>query len=69
VNADVQAFGNTGGVVMADNVIDGNLQCKSNNPLPAGGNKQSSSGEQGRSVRQLDARKCRADSSPGASSV
>jgi hypothetical protein len=38
VNADVQAFSNTGGVIIADNIIDGNLQCKSNNPPPAGGN-------------------------------
>src|SRR5690606_9877464 len=36
--ADVQAFSNTGGVVIADNSIDGNLQCKSNVPAPAGGN-------------------------------
>jgi len=38
VNADVQAFSNTGGVVITDNTIDGNLQCKDNNPIPAGGN-------------------------------
>lgn len=38
VKADVQAFGNAGGVIIADNVIDGNLQCKSNTPPPAGGN-------------------------------
>lgn len=38
VQADVQAFTNTGGVVIADNTIDGNLQCKSNAPTPAGGN-------------------------------
>ncbi|MDP9198386.1 MAG: hypothetical protein M3O07_04125 [Pseudomonadota bacterium] len=38
VKADVQAFDNSGGVLIADNVIDGNLQCKSNSPLPAGGN-------------------------------
>jgi len=38
VTADVQAFSNTGGVFIADNVIDGNLQCKSNDPPPAGGN-------------------------------
>jgi hypothetical protein len=38
VIADVQAFSNVGGVVIADNVIDGNLQCKSNAPPPAGGN-------------------------------
>jgi len=37
VNADVQAFENNGGVLIADNVIDGNLQCKSNQPPPAGG--------------------------------
>jgi len=38
VTGDVQAFSNVGGVVIADNVIDGNLQCKSNSPPPAGGN-------------------------------
>jgi hypothetical protein len=38
VIGDVQAFSNVGGVVIADNVIDGNLQCKSNSPPPAGGN-------------------------------
>ncbi|HEX9772508.1 MAG TPA: hypothetical protein VGA44_03505 [Steroidobacteraceae bacterium] len=38
VIGDVQAFSNVGGVVIADNVIDGNLQCKTNVPPPAGGN-------------------------------
>jgi len=37
VNADVQAFGNAGGVDITNNVIDGNLQCKSNSPAPTGG--------------------------------
>lgn len=37
VGADVQAFQNTGVVEISDNVIDGNLQCKSNNPAPTGG--------------------------------
>lgn len=37
VNADVQAFGNGGGVDITNNVIDGNLQCKSNQPAPTGG--------------------------------
>ena len=37
VNADVQAFGNSGGVDITNNVIDGNLQCKSNRPAPTGG--------------------------------
>jgi hypothetical protein len=37
VEGDVQAFQNTGGVVIANNRIDGNLQCKQNNPPPTGG--------------------------------
>jgi len=37
VGADVQAFDNTGGVLILGNVIDGNLQCKSNAPTPVGG--------------------------------
>jgi hypothetical protein len=37
VGEDVQAFQNTGGVRIEDNVIDGNLQCKANNPPPTGG--------------------------------
>lgn len=37
VGADVQAFQNTGGVEISDNIIDGNLQCKANNPPPVGG--------------------------------
>jgi len=38
VNADIQAFSNTGGIDISDNVVDGNLQCKSNDPAPTGGN-------------------------------
>lgn len=38
VGGNVQAFQNTGGVQIADNVIDGNLQCKENEPAPTGGN-------------------------------
>jgi hypothetical protein len=38
VGGNVQAFQNTGGVQIADNVIDGNLQCKENKPAPTGGN-------------------------------
>jgi hypothetical protein len=38
VGSDVQAFQNTGGVEIRRNVIDGNLQCKANNPPPTGGN-------------------------------
>jgi hypothetical protein len=34
----VQAFQNTGGVTVARNRIDGNLQCKENSPRPTGGN-------------------------------
>ena len=35
---NLQAFQNTGGVEIRRNVIDGNLQCKTNNPAPIGGN-------------------------------
>ncbi len=38
VGGNVQAFQNTGGVEIRRNVIDGNLQCKANNPMPIGGN-------------------------------
>lgn len=37
VNADVQVFNHTGGIAIADNRIDGNLQCKENSPAPTGG--------------------------------
>jgi hypothetical protein len=40
VGGDVQAFQNTGGVEIRDNVIDGNLQCKENDPRPTGGGNQ-----------------------------
>lgn len=36
VHGDVQAFGNTGGLDIADNTIGGNLQCRSNVPPPTG---------------------------------
>jgi len=38
VGGNVQGFLNVGGVTIADNTINGNLQCKENNPPPAGGN-------------------------------
>jgi hypothetical protein len=38
VGGNVQAFQNSGGVRIRGNVIDGNLQCKSNRPRPIGGN-------------------------------
>jgi hypothetical protein len=38
VDADVQGFANSGLVVIAGNVVGGNLQCKENDPPPAGGN-------------------------------
>jgi len=38
VGGSVQAFQNTGGTKIARNVIDGNLQCKENQPSPTGGN-------------------------------
>jgi hypothetical protein len=40
VGGNVQAFQNTGGVEIRRNVIDGNLQCKANNPRPVGGGNQ-----------------------------
>jgi hypothetical protein len=36
IGADLQAFQNTGGVNLRNNRIDGNLQCKANNPAPVG---------------------------------
>jgi hypothetical protein len=38
IDADLQAFGNDGGFRIYANRIDGNLQCKSNDPPPYGGN-------------------------------
>ena len=38
VGGNVQLFQNTGGVAVRGNVIDGNLQCKENDPRPTGGN-------------------------------
>lgn len=37
VGGSVQVFQNTGGVRLAQNKIDGNLQCKENRPAPTGG--------------------------------
>jgi hypothetical protein len=37
INADVQMFENSGRIRIADNVIDGNLQCKENSQTPIGG--------------------------------
>ena len=37
VGGNVQVFQNHGGVEIADNSIDGNLQCKENAPRPTGG--------------------------------
>ena len=37
IGGNVQAFQNTGGVEIRRNVIDGNLQCKANQPRPTGG--------------------------------
>ena len=37
VGGSIQAFENTGGVVIKGNRVDGNLQCKSNIPAPTGG--------------------------------
>jgi hypothetical protein len=38
VGGSIQVFQNVGGVEIRRNVIDGNLQCKSNSPAPVGGN-------------------------------
>lgn len=38
VDEDVQVFQNTGGVEIKGNQIDGNLQCKTNQPPPVGRN-------------------------------
>jgi hypothetical protein len=38
VGGNIQAFQNSGGVRIADNFVDGNLQCKENKPPPTGGN-------------------------------
>lgn len=37
VGGSIQAFQNTGGVVIRKNVVDSNLQCKENHPKPRGG--------------------------------
>jgi hypothetical protein len=37
IGGDLQAFQNTGGVEIRRNRIDGNLQCKGNQPAPVGG--------------------------------
>jgi hypothetical protein len=46
VTGDVQAFDNHGGALIADNIIDGNLQCKGNEPPPAGGSNRVSGNEE-----------------------
>jgi hypothetical protein len=38
IGGNLQAFQNTGGVLVRGNVIDGNLQCKENVPAPTGSN-------------------------------
>jgi hypothetical protein len=37
VGGSIQAVGNSGGVEIFRNVVDGNLQCKENDPPPTGG--------------------------------
>lgn len=37
INQDLQAFQNDGGIQISRNRIDGNLQCKENQPPPTGG--------------------------------
>ena len=36
INQDVQVFNHQGGIAIANNAIDGNLQCKENVPAPTG---------------------------------
>jgi hypothetical protein len=43
VGGNLQAFQNTGGLAILNNRIDGNLQCKENNPAPVGSNNQAAS--------------------------
>lgn len=38
IGGNLQAFQNSGGIVIKGNRIDGNLQCKENRPPPRGGN-------------------------------
>ena len=45
IGGNLQAFKNTGTVYIANNRIDGNLQCKENYPKPTGSNNQASSKE------------------------
>jgi len=45
IGDNLQAFQNTGGVTISQNVIDANLQCKANVPAPKGGGNQASSKE------------------------
>ena len=37
MNSDIQLFSNDGEFVVRRNVVDGNLQCKGNEPMPVGG--------------------------------
>ncbi|HYI44651.1 MAG TPA: hypothetical protein VE174_04215 [Actinomycetota bacterium] len=37
IGGNIQLFQSTGGVLVRDNVVDGNLQCKENSPAPTGG--------------------------------
>jgi len=45
VGGNVQIFTNLGGASITNNVIDGDLQCKQNNPAPTGGDNQAASFE------------------------
>lgn len=45
VGGNIQIVQNTGGAAIFDNRIDGNLQCKQNNPAPTGGRNQAASFE------------------------
>lgn len=43
VGGNIQIMGNNGGVLVLSNNIDGNLQCKENNPVPEGANNRADS--------------------------
>lgn len=45
IGGNLQAVGNRGGVALSNNHIDGNLQCKDNQPAPTGGGNTAASKE------------------------
>ena len=52
VKADIQVFSNDGRWAIYNNTVDGNLQCKSNDPAPVGA-RNNVGRQQGRPVRDL----------------